>query len=82
MSLTEVTSIIKVLPVLHYRPSAAPIDLVPAKLLLTIGVADVSIDVMVIQDPAIDGIIVHTLPAGTIDIVVRGQNSSTLRTSA
>ena len=58
----------------HGWPPIDPRNLVPAKLLLSIGVSDVRVDVVVVKDPAIDRIVVNTLSARSVNIVVRWKN--------
>lgn len=60
------------------RPAAAPVDLAPAKLLLSITIPDIGVDIVVIQYPAIDWIVVHALAAWTINVAMRGEDGSTL----
>jgi hypothetical protein len=56
---------------LHRRPAIGPRNLVPAELLLSIGVANVSVDIVVVHDPAFDRIVVNTLSTRAVDIAMR-----------
>lgn len=60
---------------LHGRPAVDPRDLVPAKLLLAIGVANVGVDVVVVKDPAVDRIVVDALSTRSVDVVVRWEHN-------
>lgn len=62
---------------LNSRPSIDPLDLVDTKTLLTIGVTDSGINVMVVKNPTQARIIVYTLTTRSIDVSVRRQNNST-----
>ena len=59
----------------HRRPAIVPRDLVPAKLLLTISVSDVRVNIVVVENPTFDWIVVNTLPARCVDVVVRRQDN-------
>ena len=71
MTRTRVSgNVVRLVLALDCRPPAAPVDLVPPELLLPITVSDVGVDIVVVQDPAIDRIVVHALAAWTIDIAM------------
>jgi hypothetical protein len=65
------------IPDLHCWPAIVPRDLVPTELLLTIGVPNVRVDVVVVKDPAFDRIVVNTLSTRAINIVVRLEHNGT-----
>jgi hypothetical protein len=62
---------------LNSRPSILPSNLVPSKLLLSISVSNICVDIVVIQHPALDRIVVDTLSTRSVDVAVRLENNST-----
>jgi hypothetical protein len=54
----------------HRRPAIIPRNLVPAELLLSISVANIRIDIVVVKHPAFDRIIVNTLSTRAVDIAM------------
>jgi hypothetical protein len=65
---------------LHRRPAIVPRNLVPPELLLPISVANVGVDVVVVQDPAFDRIVVDALSTRAVYVAVGLEhNGSTAR---
>jgi hypothetical protein len=62
---------------LHSRPTILPRNLVPTELLLSIGVSNVRVNVVVVKHPALNRIVVDALATRAVDIVVRFEHDST-----
>ena len=60
---------------LHRRPAIVPSNLVPAKLLLTISVPNVRVNIVVVKDPAFNRIVINTLSARRVNIAMRLKNN-------
>ena len=60
---------------LHRRPAIVPRNLVPAKLLLSISITDIRVDIVVIKNPAFNRIVVDTLSTRRVNIVMRLENN-------
>ena len=62
---------------LHSRPPILPSNLVPTKLLLPISIPNIRVDIVIVKHPALDRIVVNTLPTRTVDIAVRLKHDGT-----
>ena len=60
---------------LHRRPAIVPRDFVPTKLLLTISVPDVRVDIVVVKDPAFNRIVVNSLSTRRVNIAMRSKDN-------
>ena len=60
---------------LHRWPTIVPGDLVPAKLLLTIRVPNVSVNIVVVKDPAFSWVIINSLSTRRVNIVMRSKDN-------
>lgn len=67
---------------LYDGPATGPVDLINAKLLLAISVANTGVDVVVVEERALLGIPVNALTAGAINPSVRLKDSGTTTLSA
>jgi hypothetical protein len=61
---------------LHRRPAIVPRDLVPAKLLLSISVPDVRVDIVVVKNPTFNRVVINTLSTRRVNIIMRRENNS------
>ena len=62
---------------LYDRPSAGEVDLVDTELLLTIAVTNAGVDVVVVQDGSLLGVVVDTLTTRSVNPAVGLQDSGT-----
>lgn len=62
---------------LYDGPAAGPVDLVDTKLLLAIGIANASVNVVVVKKRALLRVPVHSLTTRSVDPAVRLKNSCT-----
>ena len=60
---------------LHRRPAIVPSNLVPAKLLLTISVPNVRVNIVVVKDPAFNRVIINSLSTRRVNIVMRSKDN-------
>jgi len=59
----------------HRRPTIVPSNLVPPKLLLSISVPNVRVNIVVVKDPAFNRIVINTLSARRVNIAMRLKNN-------
>ena len=60
---------------LHRWPTIVPRDPVPAKLLLTISISNIRVNIVVVKDPAFNRIVINTLSARRVNIAMRLKNN-------
>ena len=60
---------------LHRRPAIVPRDFVPTKLLLTISVPNVRVNIVVVKDPAFSRVIINSLSTRRVNIVMRSKDN-------
>lgn len=61
---------------LHRRPAIVPSDLIPTKLLLTISIPNVRVNIVIVKDPAFNRIIINSLSTRRVNIVMRRKDNS------